>query len=566
MIEGKLEMDEIYVFDKNDEDSKDYFNYYVLNHLKTEVEKHQVCGCTNVLENILTRVFKTQEKITVVIDDSYIDKIYRDCYYTHFSGKHFEYSRYCKRVFLFGGDCCDFVKENDECSLQECFIGCFVVKPLKVGTIGRTLFNPKYMFDEETTKVTYVRTSRYYVHLNGMQLFVDAFPYSMQDSETLTCAESTLLDIFDYYSNQYSDYRFMLPSEMFDVAKTNGCERTLPSHGMSYTLMSKIMVEFGFYPRLYMKESIRDDEELVRTLSYYVESAIPVAIGLRTADYYNHSIACIGHGKNKVENMMEKLYRISAFDTDDTHKGDKRVLFIADSANTIDEYVVMDDNLEPYSIYKTSVTSDDLISKKEIKLNDSQILCLAVPLYKRMYLEANDARAICMELLKEKAFSFEAQYEDMFSKKVGIRNNPIIMRLFLASSRSFKRERILTFNNDDICRQIYSITPFPQFVWVCELYDLEYYNKSEPLGEIVLDATSTANTKPFDSIIMMNYPGKYLMKDYDGKSTGMIQTLMDGLEIPIYSGKIYNCEFLAFESKLDHFKMYKKNLYEVSHL
>ncbi len=267
-----------------------------------------------------------------------------------------------------------------------------------------------------------------------------------------------------------------------------------------------------------MREAIGDDEEIIRILSYYVESAIPVAIGLRTMDHYNHSIICLGHGKNKLDNMMKKLFRISTFDSEEVYRGKEKIIFIADSANTIDEFVVMDDNKEPYSLYKSTTISSDLISKKEIKLQDSQILCLAVPLYKKMYLEAADARAICIEILKDEKISFEKQCKDIASENFGSKTTPIIMRLFLASSRNFKHDRLMSFNIDDFCRKIYSIIPLPQFVWVCELYDKQHYINAEPIGEIVLDATSAANTMPFDSVIMINYPGKYLMKERDGTS------------------------------------------------
>lgn len=563
-----MNMDEILVIGKDDEDGMHYFYYCILTQLKDEFDENRSNNSATILYKVISKILNGQEKVTVVIDNNYIDKIYRDCYYNHFSGKHFEYSRYCKRVFLFLGDCCEYIAAYNEEKLQDNFIGCFVVKPLKVGAIGRTLLNPKYIFGDYDSKNIYVRTTNYCVHLRGMKLFVNAFPYSMQDSETLTCAESTLLNIFDYYSNQYSDYKFMLPSEIFNVAKLNWYERILPATGMSYMLMSRIMVEFGFYPRLYLKDAIKNDEELIRILSYYVESAIPVAIGICREDHYNHSIACIGHGKNRIENMLKKLYRVSTNDfvEDDIENVVEDVLYIADSANTIDEYIVMDDNLEPYSIYKTTIKKNDAISNEEVKLNNSQLICLAVPLYKRMYLEAKDARAICVEILKEKQLSFVAQYQKLFFKSIGTEENPIVIRIFLASSRNFKNDRIMAFKEDDICKKIYSVTPFPQFVWVCELYDLKHYKNQKPLGEIVLDATSTANTKPFDSVIMVNYPGKYLTRHYNGSSNEIIEDIMCELDCLSNLETVGGYKLLKFEAKLDFFKMYKSNLHKVSDL
>lgn len=559
-------MDEIIIVNSMDEESKNYLCYQVLTQFQADLDNDNYNKSFSILSDIISRILKTNTIITAFIEEGYVDRIYRDCYYNHFSGKHSEYSRYCKRVFLFNDDCSDYIGCYNEKVLSQSFIGCFVVKPIKVGAIGRTLINPKYLFNVAEHSLIYIRTSKYTVHLRGMKLEVNAFPFSMQDSETLTCAETSLLNIFDYYSNQYSDYRFVLPSDIFNAAKSNGYERNLPSAGMSFMLMSRIMIEFGFYPRLYLKDAIKNDEELIRILSYYIESAIPVALGIRGKDYFNHSVVCIGHGRNNTKNMLKKLHRISANDSINDSSSTKAI-FVADSANSIDELIVMDDNISPYSIYRVSRNKKDILSYEDIRLNDSRILCLAVPLYKRMYLEAKDARSICMELLKEDQFSFNKQYYNLFAKEIGTKENPIVMRIFLASTRTFKRHRMLAFNENDFCRRLYSVTPFPQFIWVCELYDVEHYqNRKRPIGEIVLDATSTATTTPFDSVIMMNYPGKYFTKRCDGENIDIVDWIIDSSEKEIECQNSGKSNIFILDEKLDNFTMFTGNLCEISKL
>lgn len=558
-------MDEIFIVDSHNMESQNYLCYQVLSQFQADLDNDNYNQSFKVLSKILSRILDTQDIITAFVEEEYVDKIYRDCYYNHYSGKHFEYSRYCKRVFLFKNDCSNYIGDYNEEVLCKNFIGCFVVKPLKVGAIGRTLLNPKYLFSISDQSKTYIRTTEYFVHLRGMKLKVRAFPFSMQDGETLTCAETSLLNIFDYYSNQYSDYRFLLPSDIFNAARTNGYERNLPSAGMSFMLMSRIMIEFGFYPRLYLKDAIINDEELIRILSYYTESAIPVALGIRGKDSFNHSVVCIGHGGNDTANMLRKLHRISINDSINSSNPSKPI-FIADSANSIDKYIVMDDNISPYSTYNVTRTKKDVLSNDDIVLNNSQILCLAVPLYKRMCLEAKDARSICIELLKEDQFSINTPYFKLFDKKIGTEENPIVMRIFLASSRTFKRHRMLAFDENDFCRRLYSVTPFPQFVWVCELYDLEYYQNQRPIGEIVLDATSTATTIPFDSVIMMNYPGKYFAKLYNGKNMDIVDSIVDSSEQGIKCQNSEETNIFILDERLDNFTMFTKNLCKTSDL
>lgn len=62
-----------------------------------------------ILENnnsykILSMLLKKIPVLTIAIEHKYVDRIYRDSYYMHFSCKHGKYERFCKRLFLFEGN------------------------------------------------------------------------------------------------------------------------------------------------------------------------------------------------------------------------------------------------------------------------------------------------------------------------------------------------------------------------------------------------------------------------------------------------------------------------------
>lgn len=46
----------------------------------------------------------------------------------------------------------------------------------------------------------------------GVKLFIEGFPHSSQDSETITCAETTIWAAMEYFGTRYSDYKPVLPS------------------------------------------------------------------------------------------------------------------------------------------------------------------------------------------------------------------------------------------------------------------------------------------------------------------------------------------------------------------
>ena len=53
---------------------------------------------------MLTCKDKEIDRISIVIEDGYVDRYYRDSYYLALSSKHFDTKRNCVRLFLFEGD------------------------------------------------------------------------------------------------------------------------------------------------------------------------------------------------------------------------------------------------------------------------------------------------------------------------------------------------------------------------------------------------------------------------------------------------------------------------------
>lgn len=476
---------------------------------------------------ILWETLKNIPKITFVTEEYYIDRVYRDSYYTYYSCKHFEYSRYCKRLFMFAGEIlndqgCE-ITDIPSLELQKRFIGCIVIRPLETGKIGRSLLNPYYFTEPNET---YVRYATYDVTMFGKRLYVDAFPYSMQDEETTSCAEITILNLLDYFSKKYAEYKYFLPSEIIDIAIKNGYERRLPTKGLDYLLISKVFMEAGFYPVLYNSDKLEDSSKFKRILHYYIESGIPTAVGLEINKNTKHSIICIGHGKVDRNRMEQKQYSIPDGYDEDHH------IWIIDSADLVTDYIVMDDNRKPYS--KDSWRDED--SDNPNLLGAWKPEYLMVPLYRRMFLEAADAYDICTSVLADSELGIQK-----IIPKIGTIENPMVIRLFMASARGFKNYRINSFseNNAEI-RERYVNTPFPRFVWVCEVYLKNDYPDS-CIAEVIIDATAAPSVK-MGSVILLHYPNVVFQQLPDQK---------EDLSHPIF-GKL---------SIWEKFKGYRGNLH-----
>lgn len=169
----------------------------------------QILKSTNASFRVLLRLMEKIGSCTVVLEDHYVDRVYRDSYYFHYSGKHFTYDRYCRRICIFDGELEKEFFESDEKELEKQFLGSLVIRPIPNRAIGRTLIHPKLFLSKHPG---FIRLMEYNITIYGKRLRVQAFPYSMQDGETTSCAEITILNLLDYYSQKYSEYHYMLPS------------------------------------------------------------------------------------------------------------------------------------------------------------------------------------------------------------------------------------------------------------------------------------------------------------------------------------------------------------------
>lgn len=433
---------------------------------------------------------------TIIQEKYHIDKSYRDTYYMYFSNQHFDVLRYSRRLSFFKGEICldDVLNAEIHSRIKDDFLGSCVINPVSGGVIGRTLFNPEYIFEKNTMPL-YIRTSNFKLNILGMGVEVEAFPYRMQDQETMCCAEVTLLNLLEYYSNSYEDYKSVNPSDIIAHEQKHSHERVLPVKGTTYPVLTKVLSDLGFSPRLYnlyaIKKyncsKIKPKDEMKRWLHYYIESGLPVAINLNPLGDFGtgHSVVCIGHGKVD-EDLKRRAKQNKLLLWEEKEEGHALI----NSADFYDDYIIVDDNQFLYQVRQF-----DNISIYP----DMQVVNLAVPLYKRMFLDAPDAAGIIVSILQHKEYGITAWCGTSLKS-----NEDVIIRIFMASSRSFKKYRLKTLPDMD-AKMVYSLMRLPRFIWVCELYKEEDYGSLNAFGEIVIDATSASN-RGHKSLLMMHYP------------------------------------------------------------
>ncbi len=540
-IEDNLEKE-----DENTIDSR--FSIAVLEKLEEIDELCKNVKFLNIdfMKNILSNV---DFPITVLIDNDYVDKVYRDSYYIYLSSKHFNYGRNCKRLSLFQGkyDIEDFLsldnsQDPDGSKYQELnakFIGITVVRPSSNPninrTIGRTLLDPKKMKIAPCS----VCTTRFEVNILGIDYTINAFPFMAQDSEVMKCAETTVWGMMEYYGTADPALKTILPSDIIKCVDEISKERNLPSNGLTYTQVTNLFKIFGFEPKLYNKSTYNSNPNIEKQIStsdkvnsaqnkktpfeqktinslkkeeieltesdnndkiglninlkhivhYYALSAIPFAMGLQEQNEDTKSLEKDGHSVICVGcgNPDFNLKEISPIDTGS--------LKFIDSADFYSDYVIMDDNKYPFCIQKYDNFSENM-----------KVDIISVPLNKHIFLDAPSAAAITYSFLIQYSEQIRKLFDEYEEIKEFLSKEPVVTKLFLTSSSKFQSYRISKTSSIQE-KYLYLNKKFPKHVWVCELSPLSLYKKGMAIGEIILDATSYANDF-IESVISVRF-GKY---------------------------------------------------------
>ena len=410
-------------------------------------------------------------------DFPYVDKVYRDSYYFYFASKLDNFSRDCLRIGFFSSEIKDedFRTKAGNLILQEKFLGYTILRPLRKGNPGRTMLSPKAFKNHKfLCELVCVDTS-----IGGVKLKTFAFPWTSQDTESMTCAESSIWSLMEYYGNKYPERTPVLPSDIHKAFERP--TRFIPSEGLTLAEIATALSRFGFGTCLYNHDTI-DFESLLR---YYIESGIPVILGLEGING-GHAVVAIGHEEmelSAIENILN-THLMGTVSVDN--------LQIFDTSNIPRCLVQIDDNHPPYRLAEFNHPCSYYVDSS---FSDMQIKHFVVPLHKRIYLEAGKAKLMFKHILNSSDFGWKCR-----SKQ---KCNHVIQRAFLTTGNSYKHYALSSDMDEDL-KTIIQAMDMPRFIWVAELSIMDIYLQGRGLGLIILDATGS---EEMNSAKMIFYPG-----------------------------------------------------------
>lgn len=412
-------------------------------------------------------IYLKEDAKTVVIEKEYYDADYRNTYFNFFSHKFASYPHTTYRVNFFNKKIAPRMLFDLD-RYQDDYIGFCVLRSNRVSSIGRSILNPKKLKEISG----YICCAKYPVHILGAELIAEGFPYMSQDTDVTICAHAACWMLFRYFSQRYNRYKETWPYEVTQLTDDVSYGRLVPSKGLTVGQITQMFSKFGFYPESYFRE-VPDYKPIFNTLLYqYVESGLPVVAGLP-----GHAITLIGH--------------VSDFDA--TKK-------CCHSDEFLTGYIINDDNYMPYQVLgKGKNKHSDHWSKFSIADIDSFV----VPLYEKIHMSGEHVMKHVEAILSDSHLGIDA------CSKV-LTNNEVVTRIFLTSSKSFKKVRrkdVLPFG----ISKVYAELSMPKFIWVCEISKRELFSRGKIVGELIFDATASQ----FDRLAFMaiHYPDFLLLND-----------------------------------------------------
>jgi hypothetical protein len=412
------------------------------------------------LEDLLVNL---KENISFVLEYPYVDRHYRDTYYSYHSSKFKKTGRNCIRVHIFE----DEFTQNDllyNKGLNGRYWGFFIIRPLTHYMLGRSLISPKaFKIDNFVCCLTKDRIS-----LFGNEFTVDGFPHIAQDTETHTCAESSLWSFIEYFGSKYRHYKPLLPSQIITTLLNNSEHRILPSVGLTEKELAKCLNVNGFQCLIYPFASPSGRVLFFRLLKIYIESGIPLLLYLAN-EKDAHAVLVIGHETNNSVYDAEKCFRRSLeYSWIDASFIDKKLVFI-------------DDNMPPYKIADLSHPTDHY-HKPEMRNMVIKSFIVSLPVH--MFLVAEKAYALMSEIFND--------------PKIGLQTfgGKWITRLLLTGSHSFKNF-VYEYDNKLVSKlkEYLLRLALPKFVWICELYKSQDFNPNGFCsGLLIIDATSNGKS------------------------------------------------------------------------
>ena len=468
-----------------------------------------------------------------VLEDPYIDQDYSSDYSQFYARTFRTYDRLCKRVHFFSRDISPLLRRPLSTTqlsrlggfAEESYRGFCVIRPLSTAPVGRTVLQARLAgrFDMEATVTCRANIN---AHLLGARLQVAGTSFLQQDTRVGACAQVAIWAGMRHMHARYN-YNWVSVADITRFARppsvTEAASLPNASDRLSSDAMVRAIAQAGYQPLCLFRPDIGD------AILPYVESGIPVILGLDIGGSVGHAVTVIG--------------RVFAKQVNPTNR----------ASDYVPAFIVHDDQSGPYmwlpadkDASSTHSFEDDTIrhdlGSGPIELNVQSHAVLAIALMStRVFSTAaraeHNARSQINEILKSLPDARRAlaklnmPVNEMLMDELQAAHSAgnIVLRTYLTSAAGYRRHLAQGSASDDLKDALLDLH-LPHFTWITEISTIDSYNQPSPgmrriYGHTVMDATSTAERG--DGLLVLHIPGLLITSDPNGRRPEEITAIKD---------------------------------------
>ena len=474
-----------------------------------------------------------------VLEDPYIDRDYSADYAQFYARTFRAHERYCKRVHFFSCDIAPLLQRplstkqltRIETFGERHYCGFCVVRPLSSAPIGRTVLRAHVGsgFDIEGTVTC---RADFDVHLLGNRLQITGTSFMQQDTRVGACAQVAIWAGMRHMHARHH-YNWVSVADITNLAwppsEIEAASLPNASDGLSSAAMVRAIAEAGYQPL------VLPGPDVGTAILPYVESGIPVILGLNLGAGLGHAVTVIGRVFAKQETPTNRaIDYVPAFVVHDDQSGPYMWLPTDKDAG------------KSFPVHDATITRHTRKGPVEVSVQCNAVLAIAL-MSARVFSTAARAEHNARRKMNELMQALPGARRALAKHRMPVHEllmdelleahsaDKIVLRTHLTSAAGYRRHLAQGTASDSLKDALLDLH-LPHFTWITEISTVDSYNQASPgmrriYGHTVLDATSIA--EPKDSLLALHLPGLLLTNDPNARRSQEITV--------IENDRLYEC-------------------------
>jgi len=486
--------------------------------LTQELQAGQLNG--QIVSNIIKHLTELGA-LTVLIEDEYLDRDFTEAFAAYYSRLFKRHTKLCKRAHFFKSDLSQIVNLASPSELaaqlqerQADYLGFLVLRPIHEAPLAQaTLVPPAPPAGTESHMLV---KAEYEIHVLGAKLVVKGLPMTQQDQRIGACAQATIWSASRHFHARHKG-PWLSTVGITEAAMTQefaSVSSTIPngSEFLSLNGMVSALRAAGRQPLMYIKTTnvnppVWQGIRPVDVINRYVDSGIPVIVGLNLGSDVGHAVIVSG------QVFTHQAPAVAALPNSPT-----RAAFCS-------AFYINDDQQGPN--LRMPVRTGDPVGETPYSVEDN-VQFLLIPLPDKVFLPAEKAEVFAWDLLRQYRNVWPQVKKDYAanlgtSEALGdafladFAQNSILARTYLTYGWKYKH-RLLRNRLTDAVHALARGTELPRYVWVTEFGTVNSFSAASLhdrriFAHCVVDAT--AKNMGEDSRLFFHAPGLAISRSHD---------------------------------------------------